>query len=296
MMNTTLDQWEVLEAVVQMGGFAAAAAKMNRSQSTISYAVSRLQERFKIPLLELKGHKAQLTEAGKALLADVEPLLTGFRALEQRASALGAGGKTEISLSVDSIFPDSRLFAALAELTRLYPHVRPQLRQTMFLSSVHEFASYGADLCISGLPTREYFAKPILDIRMRAVARSDHPLNKGTRQLSRLDLIQCLAVIIEGAVGSTPKKQPHSPLQRYLAVNTLDAATEAVRSGICFGWLPLYKIAPYIDSGELTSLRLTVGSERVVRFFLICKDVDSASAERNYLAALLGADREVETI
>jgi DNA-binding transcriptional LysR family regulator len=226
----------------------------------------------------------------------VEPLLTGFRALEQRASALGAGGKTEISLSVDSIFPDSRLFAALAELTRLYPHVRPQLRQTMFLSSVHEFASYGADLCISGLPTREYFAKPILDIRMRAVARSDHPLNKGTRQLSRLDLIQCLAVIIEGAVGSTPKKQPHSPLQRYLAVNTLDAATEAVRSGICFGWLPLYKIAPYIDSGELTSLRLTVGSERVVRFFLICKDVDSASAERNYLAALLGADREVETI
>jgi DNA-binding transcriptional LysR family regulator len=295
-MNTTLDQWEVLEAVVQMGSFAAAAVKMNRSQSTISYAVSRLQERFKIPLLELKGHKAQLTEAGKALLADVEPLLTGFRALEQRASALGAGGKTEISLSVDSIFPDSRLFAALAELTRLYPHVRPQLRQTMFLSSVHEFASYGADLCISGLPTREYFAKPILDIRMRAVARSDHPLNKGTRQLSRLDLIQCLAVIIEGAVGSTPKKQPHSPLQRYLAVNTLDAATEAVRSGICFGWLPLYKIAPYIDSGELTSLRLTVGSERVVRFFLICKDVDSASAERNYLAALLGADREVETI
>jgi len=295
-MNTTLDQWEVLEAVVQMGSFAAAAVKMNRSQSTISYAVSRLQERFKIPLLELKGHKAQLTEAGKALLADVEPLLTGFRALEQRASALGAGGKTEISLSVDSIFPDSRLFAALAELTRLYPHVRPQLRQTMFLSSVHEFASYGADLCISGLPTREYFAKPILDIRMRAVARSDHPLNKGTRQLSRLDLIQCLAVIIEGAVGSTPKKQPHSPLQRYLAVNTLDAATEAVRSGICFGWLPLYKIAPYSDSGELTSLRLTVGSERVVRFFLICKDVDSASAERNYLAALLGADREVETI
>jgi len=268
---------------------------MNRSQSTISYAVSRLQEQFKIPLLALKGRKAQLTEAGKALLADVEPILAGFRALEQRAAALDAGGETEIRLSVDSIFPDSRLFAALADLTRLYPHVRPQLRQTMFLSSVHEFASSGADLCISGLPTREYFAKPILDIRMRAVARADHPLNRGTRQLTRLDLIQRLAVIIEG-VGPTPKKQPHSPLQRYLAVNTIDAAVEAVRSGICFGWLPVYRIAPYIDSGELTSLRLTMGGERLVRFFLICKDVDSASAERNYLAALLGADREVETI
>jgi len=295
-MNTTLDEWEVLEAVIQMGSFAAAAAKMNRSQSTISYAVSRLQEQFKIPLFELKGRKAQLTEAGKALLADVEPILAGFRALEQRASALGAGGKTEIRLSVDSIFPDRRLFAALADLTRSYPHVHLQLRQTMFLSSVHEFASSGADLCISGLPTREYFAKPILDIRMRAVARADHPLNRGTRQLTRMDLIQRLAVIIEGTGGPAPKQQPHSPLQQYLAVNTIDAAIEAVRSGICFGWLPVYRIASYIDSGELTGLRLAMGGERLVRFFLICKDVDSASAERNYLAALLGADREVETI
>ena len=34
-MKTTIDQWEVLEAVVQLGSFAAAASKMNRSQSTI---------------------------------------------------------------------------------------------------------------------------------------------------------------------------------------------------------------------------------------------------------------------
>jgi DNA-binding transcriptional LysR family regulator len=79
----------------------------------------------------------------------------------------------------------------------------------------------------------------------------------------------------------TPKKQPHSPVQQHLAVNSIDAAVEAVRSGICFGWLPVYRIALYIDSGELTSLRLTMGGERLVRFFLICKDIDSASVERN---------------
>src|SRR5579862_1984820 len=78
-MNTTIDQWEVLEAVVQLGSFAAAAAKMNRSQSTISYAISRLQDQFKIPLLKMTGRKAELTEAGKALLADAEPLLAGFQ-------------------------------------------------------------------------------------------------------------------------------------------------------------------------------------------------------------------------
>ncbi len=56
-MNTTIGQWEVFEAVVQLGSFAAAASKMNRSQSTISYAISRLQDQFKTPLLEMKGRR-----------------------------------------------------------------------------------------------------------------------------------------------------------------------------------------------------------------------------------------------
>src|SRR5512146_572433 len=293
-MNTTIDQWEVLEAVVQLGSFAAAAAKMNRSQSTISYAISRLQDQFKIPLLEMKGRKAQLTDAGKALLADVEPLLTGFRALEQRAESLAAGGETEIRLSVDSVFPNDRLFAALAELARVFPHAHPTLHKASFLSSVEEFSNFGADMCIAGLAAREQLIKPILDIRMKAVARGDHPLHQIKRQLTRIDLIQKLAVIIEGS-GNEPRRQPHSPSQRYLAVNTIESAIEAVRSGICFGWLPVYRIQPFLDSGELVGLQLPLGGERFARMNLIMRDLDS-SREKNFLADLLGANRELEVI
>ena len=295
-MNTTIDQWEVLEAVVQLGSFAAAASKMNRSQSTISYAVSRLQEQFKTPLLEMKGRKAQLTEAGKALLADVEPLLSGFRALEQRAASLAAGGETEISLSVDSVYPDDRLFAALAELTRVYPHTHLKLHRGTFLSSVNEFANHGADMCIVGTPTQEHLIKPVLDIRIRAVARADHPLNAGERQLTRVDLIQRLAVIIEGATGPAPRRQPHVPAQRQIAVASIESAIEAVRSGLCFGWLPVYRILPYLESGELVGLRLPTGVERFARLSLVLKDFDSTSREKNYLAELFGANREVEVL
>ena len=67
-MNTSIDKWEVLEAVVQLGSFAAAASKMNRSQSTISYGISRPQSQFKISLFEMKGRMAELTDAGKLLV------------------------------------------------------------------------------------------------------------------------------------------------------------------------------------------------------------------------------------
>jgi DNA-binding transcriptional LysR family regulator len=129
-MNTALNRWGVFEAVVQLGRIAAAASKTNRSQPTISYAISHPQDQFKILLFEVKGRRAKLTEAGKARLTDAQPLLRGFKALEQRASWLAAGCERRICPSVDSSYPDGRLLAALAELTRLYPRVHPPLHRT----------------------------------------------------------------------------------------------------------------------------------------------------------------------
>jgi DNA-binding transcriptional LysR family regulator len=295
-MNTTLDQWEVLEAVVELGSFAAAAEKMNRSQSTISYAISRLQGHFNIPLLELKGRKAQLTESGKALLSDVEPLLSGFRALEQRAISLAAGGEIQLHLSVDSAFPDDRLFAVLSNFSRLFPHVYLKLHRGTLLSPAIEFASFSADICIAGTPTGEHLIKPILDIRMKAVARPDHRLAASKRQLTRIDLGQCLAVIIEGATDPARRRQPHAASQRYLTVASIESAIEAVRSGMCFGWLPAYRIQNDLESGELVELRLPMGGVRFARMFLVLRDVASAEKEKNHLVELFGGSRDVEVI
>lgn len=295
-MNTTLDQWEVLEAVIELGSFAAAAKKMNRSQSTISYAISRLQAHFKVPLLELNGRKAQLTDTGKALLADAEPLLNGFRALELRAASLAAGGEIQLHLSIDSIFPDDRLFVILSEFSRLFPHVNLKLHRGTLLSAASEFANNSADLCVAGTPTGEHLIKPILDVRMKAVARPGHPLAESKRQLTRMDLIQRLAVIIENATDPARRRQPHAPSQRHLSVASIESAIEAVRSGMCFGWLPVYRIQHYLESGELVGLRLPMGGERSVRIFLVLRNFDSAGREKNVLTDMFGGNRDTEVI
>jgi len=41
--KTTLDQWYVLQSVIDCGGYAQAAEKLHRSQSSISYSVAKLQ-------------------------------------------------------------------------------------------------------------------------------------------------------------------------------------------------------------------------------------------------------------
>lgn len=295
-MNTTLIEWEILHAVVQLGSFAAAAEQLNRSQSTISYAIHRMQEQLGIKLFEMNGRKAQLTEAGRALLADAEPHLAGFRQLEQRARSLASGGISELRLSVDSIFPNERLFAALAQFTRRFPYVHPKLRQATFLSTGTEFSVHNAHLCMAALTSGEYFTRPVLEIRMLAVARRDHPLHTLKRTVSRIDLMQHMLVTVEGTGAGSPRSQPRHPAQRYLPVSTIEAALAAVRSGLCFGWLPVYRMQPHLKSGELLPLPLPAGGAREVRLHLVCRDRSEGSRELNALADLLGMNRAMETI
>ena len=66
--KTSLEQWAVLAAVVDHGGFAQAAAALNRSQSAVSYTVARLQEALDLPLLVIEGRKSVLTSHGQTLL------------------------------------------------------------------------------------------------------------------------------------------------------------------------------------------------------------------------------------
>ena len=295
-MKTTLDEWEILQAVVQLGGFAAAAQQLNRSQSTISYAISRLQEQIGVKLFEQRGRKAHLTESGRVLLADAEPHLAGFHQLEQRAASLASGGKSEIRLSVDSIFPNGRLFAALAELARRFPYVHQKLRQSTFISADSEFSAHHAHLCLCGLMSREYFVKPILDIRMTAIAHRDHPLHLLKRPVSRVDMMQHMLVVIEGAGSGPAKRQPRSPAQRFLPVSTIEAAIDSVQSGLCFGWLPEYRIRPYLESGAFVPLHMPVGGAREVRLNLVSMDSNLGSREVIALAELLGMNGEVQTI
>lgn len=295
-MNSTLDEWEVVRAVVRLGGYAAAARHLKRSQSTISYSIAKLQEKLGVQIFTLLGRKASLTEYGRVLLAQAEPHLSGFEQLEQRARSLASGGESEIRISVDSLYPNQRLFAMLAEFSRRFPHVHFKLRQTPLMAPDVEFSAHNAHLCISGILSREYFVHPILEIRVIAVARWDHPLHQLKRQVYRADMLGHTLVNIEGTSAGSVKRQPLPATQRHLAVATIEGAVDAVRCGFCFGWIPAYRIQGALDSGELVALRMSTGSERQVRLNIICTDPNASTSELLVLAELLGMNRELQHV
>lgn len=105
MHKTTLEQWSLLEKVVDAGSFARAAEETHRSQSSVSYNLALLQERLGVALLVQEGRRAVLTPAGELLLNQVKPLLKAFAYVETRALTLRNGMRTRLDLVVDNIFP-----------------------------------------------------------------------------------------------------------------------------------------------------------------------------------------------
>ena len=125
--KTSLEQWAVLAAVVDQGGFAQAAVSLNRSQSAVSYSIARLQESLDLPLLVVEGRKSVLTPHGQTLLSRARGLLRELDTLEALARGLKQGWESELKLVVDAAFPRARLLEIVALLQISCPSTQVQL-------------------------------------------------------------------------------------------------------------------------------------------------------------------------
>jgi len=265
--GTTLEQWLVLQTVVEEGSYVRAAERLNRSQSSVSYALSALQERLGIELLHIYGRKAELTEAGRAMLAQAQPLLAGFRQLESRASGLKAGKRVSLGLVVDSVVPKAQLFAALLQFRRDWPEVQVHVAEVLRTESENALARQEAELyVITHQPDANITASFLLDIDFVALAHAQHPLHQLDGPLSTAQLEQYpLVVITDRAMQRTQMRSARS----VWSFTTMEAAVEAVCQGVGYGWLPLNRVAALIENGQLKRLPVTSAQVRKTPLYLV---------------------------
>ncbi len=88
----TLDQIAVFLAIVETGSFAAAARKLGRATSAVSYAIANLESQLSLSLfLRAGASKPQLTEAGRAILSDGRGIAIALDGLIAKARGLDPG-------------------------------------------------------------------------------------------------------------------------------------------------------------------------------------------------------------
>ena len=127
----TLDQWATLVAVVESGGYAKAAEHLHKSQSTLTYAIQRLEELLGVKVFEIRGRKAVLTPTGELLYRRGKNVVEGATRLEQAAADLAQGWEPELRLAVEITFPTWLLLHCLELFGRERPEARIELLETV---------------------------------------------------------------------------------------------------------------------------------------------------------------------
>lgn len=267
--KTDLEQWAVLAAVVDRGGYAQAATALHRSQSAVSYAVSRLQEELDLPLLAIEGRKAVLTPHGQTLLQRARSILRDLNTLELLARSLKQGWEPQLTLVVDAAFPRERLLKIVAELQQLCPNTQMQLSDAV-LSGAEEAITEGlADVVVTAHVPNGYFGEFLVDVTFVAVARPEHPLFAVGHELSFDDLTRHVQVVVRDSGVKHPRDEGWLGAERRCTVSSMEASLATVKAGLAYAWLPEHVVAESLRNGTLKPLPLVTGKERRVPLHLV---------------------------
>jgi DNA-binding transcriptional LysR family regulator len=269
MAKTTLEQWAVLAAVVDAGGFAQAAQTLNRSQSAVSYAVARLQESLQLPLLAVEGRKSVLTPDGRALLARARHVLQDLDALERLADSLRRGWEPELTLVVDAAFPRSRLLGIIEQLQQSCPSTQIQLADVVLSGAEEAIIGGAADVVVTSRVPPGFLGDWLLDVKFIAVARPDHALFRIGRELTADDLTRHVQAVVRDSGSARPRDEGWLGAERRFTVSSLDASLATVEAGLAYAWLPEHLLTERLERQALQRLPLATGSARSVSLHLV---------------------------
>lgn len=285
-MNT-LEQWRCLAAVIDEGGFASAAERLCKSQSTLSHAVQQLQRSLGVRLLTRAGRRAVLTPAGETLLRHARQMLAQADAVDRLARTLAEGREAHLTLAVDGAFPRDTLFTALAAFGRESPETRIDVLETVLSGSTEALLGGRSDLVITPQVPPGFLGELLLRLDFVAVAHPGHPLHQHARTLMQDDLRRHQQIVIRDSGLRMRTDAGWLGAERRLTVSHPATAIEALRRGLGFAWMPRITIRNELESGMLAALPLTTGGVRWMDLYLVLAGAHTPGATISLLAGHL---------
>ena len=259
-----LDALRVFSAVVEAGSFSAAAKRLGRAQSAVSYIVRELEAKLGGNLFDRSGYRPRLTDAGQLLLPRIERLLQDAAVLRAAADALSGGVEPEVTLVIDSLYPMASLAAPLAKFSRQYSQVRLRLLVEPLGAAANAVHDGEADLGILvALADRfeEFEPHSTLTVELVPVAAPCHPLAQAQlRAQGPLDLLlarEHLQMVLTDRSDRTAGSDKGVHASHTWRLADLALKRTLLLRGVGWGSLPRHLIVDDLLGGQLVELILS---------------------------------------
>jgi DNA-binding transcriptional LysR family regulator len=289
--RVSLEQWATFKAVVDAGSFAMAAEQLNKSQSSVSYAIARLNEQLPQPVLQLEGRRAVLTEEGKALYRRASQLLEHAEETEEFAHMLSAGIESEVTLALDNLLDLHAILPALDQFSAQYPFTRIRILETSLSGTEEALLEKKADIVIGGKVPVGFAGTPVRQARMIAVAHPDHPLLQRPEQegITDWELKSWRQIVLRDSGQRREQDAGWLGSEQRWTVSHFASSLKILRSGLAFAFLPEDWVAEDLREGRLRRLPLVEGTERIIQLYLMLSSKEGAGPATRTLASMLTA-------
>lgn len=168
----------VFTAIADAGSFAAAGEQLDMSQSGVSRAVARLEQRLGVRLFDRTTRVVSLTEEGRRFHAQILPLLAGLEDAAQGAKAGRTTVRGRLRVQLDPFFSRMALGPRIGEFLGLHPQLTLDLVTRDHLG---DMVADGFDLAVrfGHLPASTLVARKLLETRILTVAAPAYLARRG---------------------------------------------------------------------------------------------------------------------
>jgi len=281
-----LDQWGALVAVVEAGGYAGAARRLHRTQSTITYTIKKLEEQLGLKVFELKGRRAMLTPTGQVLYRRGKSLVSEAARLERAAAELARGQEPQIRLAVDVVYPTWLLLDCLTTFGDEQPDTRIELYETVLGGTDEALIAGEVDLAIGSAVPGGFLGDPVMQMRFVCAAAPAHPLHALGRPVTLDDLRAHRHLVVRDSGVQRTRSGGWLNEKRW-TVSHKATSIQAACMGAGYAWFPEDTVRAELDSGRLVRLPLVEGAERHATLYLVIADAELAGPGTLRLAGLL---------
>lgn len=143
--HINLNDLLVFDAVADMGGFTAAAERLNVAPAKVSLEIARLEAQLGVALFSRTTRKVMLTEAGESLHQQCKPLLVQLQAAVDglHGTSEQLSGTLRVAAPVDHAA--QMLAPALARFAALHPKLQIDLRTS---DRIADLVAEGIDVAV----------------------------------------------------------------------------------------------------------------------------------------------------
>src|SRR5689334_23536273 len=229
--HVTLEQWQALVAVVDGGGYAKASEVLHKSQSSVTYAVQKLQSQLGVKAFEIKGRKAVLTPTGQLLYRRARFLLEEAGSVEQAAKSLSAGWEAEIRTAAEMLFPYWLLLKSFDRFSRESPHTRIELFESVIGGTTEALVTRSVDLAITPEIPPGFEGDAIIRSPLVLAAHPEHPLHALGRPVTLRDLREHRQILVRESDTRRARKPRVEATERW-TVSHMSTSIMALGMGL----------------------------------------------------------------